>query len=645
MTYNRKNKIRRKSETRVLIVFFLGCFFWVLVVGRLFYLQVLKGNEFKEIAKKQHQICLKLESKRGAIYDRNYELLAFNLPTRSFFAVPEEIKDPDQVARKLAPLVQVSPQELKRRLKEKKKFVWLKRKVEEAESQKILSGNLPGIHFREETKRYYTHYPLGQDVLGVTDIDNRGLSGVEYYYNDFLSGKDGKAVFLRDALGNSFPVKEYPVTQPEPGHSLVLTLDSKLQSIVEEELKRAVQATAGEGGSAVFMNPKTGEILAMAHSSSEGGSFSIKNRVISDNFEPGSTFKIVTAAAALEQKVKRPEDKIWAEEGEFKVMGRIIHDIEKHQWLTFRECIIHSSNIGVAKIAMEVGKEEIYKYARNFGFGSKTGIDLPAEAKGFIPKPDGLSDYTLSIFAIGQGVSLTALQLLNAYSAVANEGTLMRPFLVKAILNEEGKVIKKFKPRKLRQAIRPATAQILIDFLKAVVDSGTANTVQLQGLSIAGKTGTAQIPKLDGGGYEEGQYLASFVGFFPAENPEMVGLLILENPKGRFHGSQTAGPAFRNITAKILSLQSRPFLTSKVSSKKAGSFSKERSYAAISPEGEADLLVPDVLGMTAREAASFFSAKNIPFKIKGSGVVKSLIPEPERRLTPGQFLIVQCEPR
>jgi cell division protein FtsI/penicillin-binding protein 2 len=645
MICNRKNKIRRKSEKRVFLVFFLGCFLWLLVVCRLFYLQVSKGNEFKKIAEKQHQICLKLESKRGAIYDRNYELLAFNLPTRSFFAVPEEIKDANYMAKKLAPLLKVTPEELKNRVKERKKFVWLKRKVEEAESQKILSEKLLGIHFREETKRYYTYYPLAQDVLGITDIDNRGLSGVEYYYDHLLSGTDGKAVFLRDALGNSFPVKEYPVTSPQPGYSLILTLDLKLQSIVEEELKGAIQATASGGGSAVFMNPKTGEILAMAYSSPEGGSSSIKNKVISDNFEPGSTFKIVTAAAALEEGVKRPEDKIWAEEGEFKVMGRTIHDIEEHQWLTFKECIVHSSNIGVAKIAMEVGKEGIYKYARNFGFGSETGIDLPAEAKGSIPKPEGLSDYTLSTFAIGQGVSLTSLQLLNAYSAVANGGTLMRPFLVKAILNEEGEVIKKFKPRRLRQAIRPATAQILVDFLKDVVNLGTGNTAQLQGLTIAGKTGTAQIPKPGGGGYEEGQYLASFVGFFPAENPEIVGLLILENPKGRFYGSQTAGPAFRNITAKILSLQSKPFFASPASSKEAHSFSQVNSYSSTLQEKEVALLIPDALGMTAREAALLFSAKNIPFKIKGSGVVKSLIPEAEGQLTPGQFLIVECEPR
>lgn len=645
MICNRKSKIRRKSERRVCLVILLGGFLWLLMVSRLFYLQVLKGDEFRRIAEKQHQICSKLESKRGAIYDRNYELLAFNLPTKSFFAMPEEIENRALVANKFARLCKLTAGQLRNKLNNKGKFVWLKREVEEAEAREIMSWKLPGIHFREETKRYYTHYPCAQDVLGVTDIDNRGLSGVEYYYDDLLSGRDGKAVFLRDALGNSFAVKEYPVNSPEPGHSLLLTLDLKLQSIVEEELKKAVQATESEEGLAVFMSPKTGEILAMAHSSPAGGSFSIKNKVISDNFEPGSTFKIVTAAAALEQGVKRPEDKIWAEEGEFKVMGRTIHDIEEHQWLTFKECVVHSSNIGIAKIAMEVGKEGIYKYARDFGFGSETGIDLPAEAKGFVPKPEKLSDYTLSTFAIGQGVSSTAMQLLNAYGAVANGGILMRPYLVKAILNEKGEILKNFKPRKIRQAIRPATAEILVDFLKDVVSFGTGKTVELDGLTIAGKTGTAQIPKLEGGGYERGEYLASFVGFFPAENPQLVGLLTLENPKGRFHGSQTAGPAFKNIAAKLVSLQNKPFLTGESSPNQTASFSQRNSYPVTAQNREGDLSIPDVLGMTAREAAILFSARNIRFKIRGSGVVTGLIAESQGSLTPDKLLIVKCEPR
>ncbi len=615
------------------------------MVSRLFYLQILMGNQLKQVAEKQHQICLKLESKRGAIYDRNYELLAFNLPTRSFFAVPDEIQNIDLVVRKFAPRVKDTPQKLKSRLGKKSKFVWLIREVEEEESQTILSWNLPGIHFREETKRYYPHYPLGQYVLGLTDVDNQGLSGIEYQYNDPLSGKDGKAVFLRDALGNSFPIKEYPITSPEPGQSLVLTLDLGVQSIVEEELKGVIQTTESDAGSAVFMNPKTGEILAMAYAPCQDHSVSIKNKVISDNFEPGSTFKIVTTAAALEEGIKRPEDKIWAEEGSFKIMGRTIHDIEEHEWLTFKECVVYSSNIGMAKVAMEVGKEKIYKYAKNLGFGSPTGIDLPGEGKGFIPPPEKLSDFTLSIFAIGQGVSLTAIQLLNAYSAVANAGTLMRPYMVKAILNEEGKVVKKFNPQQIRQALEPTTAQTLIDFLKDVVIQGTGVTAKLEGLSIAGKTGTAQVPKPAGGGYEKDRYLSSFVGFFPAENPQMVGILILDNPKGQHFGSQTAGPAFKNIAAKILSLQSKPFLMTQLPSEKTDSSSTKEILSFPLKGGKSQIFMPDVLGMTAREAATIFSAKNIPFKIKGSGVVKSLIAESRDGRSSSQLLIINCEPR
>jgi cell division protein FtsI/penicillin-binding protein 2 len=299
----------------------------------------------------------------------------------------------------------------------------------------------------------------------------------------------------------------------------------------------------------------------------------------------------------------------------------------------------------MAKIAMEVGKERVYKYARNFGFGSETGIDLPGEAKGFIPSPDKLSDFTLSIFAIGQGVSLTAIQLLNAYSAVANGGALMRPYMVKAILNEEGKVIRKFNQQKIRQVLEPTTAQTLIDFLKDVVDQGTGITVKLEGLNIAGKTGTAQVPKLGGGGYEKGRYLASFVGFFPAENPHLVGLLTLDNPKGKHYGSQTAGPAFKNIAAKILSQKSEPFMITQLSSEKIDSSFSGDILSFPGNEKDVQVSIPDVLGMTAREAATLFSAKNIPFKIKGSGVVKSLVAESRDEYTSSQLLIIHCEPR
>lgn len=471
---------------------------------------------------------------------------------------------------------------------------------------------------------------------------------MEYHYNEILSGEDGEGIFLRDAFGNSYFIEEYPLTPPISGESLVLTLDLNLQSILEEELKKAIKKTNSDEGTGILMNPKTGEILALAFSSNKKRvTFPVKNRAISDNFEPGSTFKIVACACALEEEIKRPEDKIYAEKGIFNIKGKILHDYKPYEWITFKEALVFSSNIGIAKVTLEIGKENLLEYVEKFGFGEKTGIDLPGESKGYLPSFSKLSDYTLSIFSIGQGVSLTAIQLVTAYAAVVNGGFLMKPYVVKAILDKDGKPEKKFGPTLRRRVISEKTSKILVDFLKEVVSHGTGMEVRIDGLSIGGKTGTAQKPDLLNGGYKDKEFIASFIGFFPADDPKIIGLVTLDNPKGKHFGGQTAGPAFKNIAYKIFSLQKTPFASSeKVIIEKAFEKDGEKDLSLnIKLSKEKFSKVPDVTGLTVREAVLILSDYDIDFRLSGSGVVANQQPEAGTLISSEEICVIKCEPK
>jgi cell division protein FtsI (penicillin-binding protein 3) len=660
--YSRRSRSSwtKLSRRRSVLIFALGIFVWFLILSRLFFIQVLKGAEYKRIALKQHQQHIKLEAKRGIIYDRNGKELVINLPVESFFAIPESVKNIDQVARVFS-LSNSSYSQIKKNLRTRKNFVWLKRKVEKEESQKIKKRKLEGIWALNETKRYHLYGDLAGEVLGFTDIDNKGLAGVEYQYDQHLKGKDGEGIFQRDGHRSSYQIAQYPLQKPEDGKSLVLTIDIELQSIVEEELKKGIELIQADGGSAIFMNPKTGEILTMVYCGKDDG-LPVRNRTISDNFEPGSTFKIITAAAALEGRILSPQDSIFGEKGEFKIGKRVIHDVKSYEWLTFKESVMYSSNIALSKIAMMVGKEKLYQYVCDFGIGKKTGIDLPGEAKGFIPSPEMWSDFVLSCVGFGQGISLTALQLVCAYSAIANDGILMKPFVVKAILDEKKDTLKSRSPTQIRRVVSERTAHLLVEFMKGVVSSGTGQRAKMEGLTIGGKTGTAQKAKPGGGGYEKDNYVASFVGFFPAEDPQMVGLITLDSPKKEHLGGVTAAPVFKNATQRIVSLTGESLLTgiakNTLSTATVGmqtGFIEEKLYqqnresfdlfSVSDPTIKEEVLIPDVRGMTAREAVRIFARQDIHFKLRGSGIVAKQIPEPNTRVNKNKLCIIECQPQ
>lgn len=648
----------RLSRGRSAAIFGLGSLLWLLILSRLFFIQVLKGAEYKNIALRQHQQHIVLQAKRGVIYDREGRELVINLPVESFFAIPESVKNVNQVVRAFRSSGH-GYGEIKKNLATRKNFVWLKRKVEQAESQKIKRKNLQGVWVINETKRYHLYGDLADEILGFTDIDNRGLAGIEYQYDQYLAGKNGKAIFQRDGQRNSYQIAEYPLEEPEDGKDLVLTIDIELQSVVEQELKNGIELAEADGGSAIFMDPSTGEILAMAYSG-PGDGLPVRNRTISDNFEPGSTLKIITAAAALEEGILSSEDSIFAEDGKFRVGRRIIHDIKRYKWLSFGESVMYSSNIALSKIAMMVGKDKLYQYICDFGLGQKTGIDLPGEANGFISPPRGWRDFVLCCVGFGQGISLTALQLACAYSAVANDGILMRPFVVKAVLDANGDTLERVAPVQVRRVVSDETADLLVNFMKGVVSFGTGQKAKMEGLDICGKTGTAQKAKPAGGGYEKDSYIASFIGFFPAQDPRMVGLITLDRPRKEHLGGLTAAPVFKNVAQRIVCLASESFPTVKpesdlsTASKQMQSDSIQekltrsglRSFDLFSePEPTDKVLVPDVRGLTAREAVKTLALRDLHFKLKGSGVVVKQIPEPNAQVRRNMICVIQCQPR
>jgi cell division protein FtsI (penicillin-binding protein 3) len=652
------------------VAFILGTVVWSLIMFRLFYYQVLKAPEYKKIATRQVQLHIKLEAKRGIIYDRRGNELAINLPAESFFAVPESVGNVELVTKTFFPARDPKALQIREDLTSRKKFVWLKRKVEKEEGDKLKEIKLEGVWAKYETKRYYLYTDLAKEVLGFVDIDNRGLGGVEYQYDRLLKGEEGEGIFQRDGHQNYYQTTEFPIQKPVDGKSLVLTLDVELQSIVEQELKQGIELTGADGGYAIFMHPRTGEILAMAYCGKDDG-LPVKNRAISDCFEPGSTFKLITAAAALENKLFAPEDKIFAENGKFKVGNKIIHDVHPNGWLTFKECVMYSSNIALGKIALRVGKERLYDCARKFGVGTKTGVDLPGEASGFIPSvKNRWADVALANIGFGQGVSLTALQIACAYSAVANGGILMKPYMVKAILDEKGDTLETFSPVQVRRVVSENTADLLVDFLKGVVTSGSGKRAKIEGLEIGGKTGTAQKAKPGGGGYEENSYLASFIGFFPADDPQMIGLITLDSPKSAHLGGSTAAPVFKNAAQRIVALTGENILTSVAKNVLSANKQKaplvlleqklkenEQKYLIQSgkqpvlslPVSDStirvDSQIPDVRGMTTREAIRILNQKDLKFVVRGSGVVVNQIFEADSGLvSDSSCMIIECRP-
>ena len=549
---NQKHDLRFSLVTLVL----LSCLFVFSV--KLFLIQVFNSTHLTGLAQKQHNYFVELEPVRGTIYDRNLRPLAFNVPVYSLFANPRLMSEEDKTKamEQLVPLLDLQPAFLQERLGRDKYFVWLKRKLSADIAGQIKKMKIKGVGFRRESKRYYPNGSLAAHIIGFAGTDNRGLEGLELSYNKYLKGREGEMQVLRDARQRQLQMGE-SFLPPRDGFHLVLTIDETIQYIAERALHKAYEKHDAKAASIIVMDVETGEILALANQptydldhAAQSNIENRTNRAISFVYEPGSVFKIITAAAALEEDIFIEEDKIYCEDGKYRIANHILTDHRPHGALTFRDVFGLSSNIGVAKIAQKIGPDNVYKYGRRFRFGVPTGIDLKGEVSGWLKDPSQWSKTTIGAIPIGYEITVTPLQLVCAISSIANEGVYMRPFVVKYVKDNHGQHIKSFEPQIVDRAVSSDTARRVKEILKGVVETGTGKRAQIKGVEVAGKTGTAR--KVIDGKYVRGKYYASFMGFAPADHPRLAIVVVFDQPHPSYFGGTVSAPVFQEVMSNAL---------------------------------------------------------------------------------------------
>ncbi|MDP3790592.1 MAG: penicillin-binding transpeptidase domain-containing protein [Candidatus Omnitrophota bacterium] len=529
----------------------------MLLIVRLFYLQAVRYPFFHKLANEEHAFSEKLQPKRGTIFDRNMRVLAVNLNRESVFANPRQIKDKNQAAKILASVLSLDKNVVAEKISRDKGFVWIKRKITTKEALDLKKCNLKGIDFVEESKRFYPNLQLACHVLGSVDIDNKGLEGLESLYNSYLKGEGGWLVSMQDAKKNLLKSYQEEFLAPRNGYNLVLTIDDVIQNIAERELFKMYDKYHAKGASIVVMDPKNGDILALAsypnfnlNNVSNRSTESLRNRAINDFFEPGSIFKIITASAALEENVVNFNDKFNCENGAWKIGKRVLHDHRPHGILTFKEVIEKSSNIGTVKVASLFGPKKMYEYMRLFGFYERTGIDLPGEVVGMNRPLAGWTPSSMYAIPMGQEVTSTTMQLARAMAVIADNGFLVKPRIVKKIIDEDGEVVKEFPIQVTRKVISPQVAAKVRGLLMGVIESGTGQKAKMEEFSAGGKTGTAQ--KVIGGLYSHDSFVASFIGFAPVSKPVLAVAVCVDEPRPVYYGGDVAAPVFKNVVDESL---------------------------------------------------------------------------------------------
>ena len=537
-------------------------------VGFLIFIQIFRSQYLSNLAQRQHEHSMVLEPRRGTIYDRNMKALAINLPVYSVYANARAMRqqhDQDQVVEKLSAILKIDPKQIRDKLDRDKYFVWIARKVPQDIYLQIKGLKLPGISFIKESKRFYPNQTLAAHLIGFAGMDNNGLDGLERDYDKYLKGQPGHAIILRDARSRELMFNKGYVA-PVDGFSVVLTIDETIQYLAERSLDRMYKKYNAKGASIIVMNPRTGEILAFANrptynleEASKSTPESRTDRAIVFTYEPGSVFKIVTTSGALQENVIKEGDMVNCEHGAYRVGNHILHDHEPLGTITFKQVIEQSSNIGTTKVAQRLGPQRVYNYAHHFRFGIRTGIDLPGEAKGILKPVRQWSKTSIGAVPIGQEVTVTPIQLMGAISAIANDGVYMRPFVVKYIKDAHGQIIYQHNPQILDKVISKVTAKRVKAILKGVVDEGTGVKAAIPGVTVAGKTGTAQ--KVVSGVYSHSHFYATFAGFAPVDNPRLACVVVFDDPHPVYYGGSVSAPVFAEVVGdslKYLNTQQQP---------------------------------------------------------------------------------------
>ena len=615
------------------LIFFLVLF--IALFSRAFQLQVLSGEKLKNLAQRQHTATLQLQPERGMIYDRNGEKLAVSVLADSVCADPTRIADPVRASQQIAGILNLDKQVVMKKILEPKNFCWLARRISPDQAANVDNAEIEGIFLVKEPKRFYPNGQLAAHLLGFAGADANGLEGLENKYDDILKSKPEKMAWARDAKGKKIFLRvANDEAKKDESVNLVLTIDSRIQYLVETHLKEAVLSKGAKGGIAIVMDPKTGEILAMANEAGFNPNNingltpeKWRNRAITDYFDPGSTFKPFLVAGALEEKTIRESEKFYCEDGNYTVANRVIHEAnrKRHEQLSVRDILKYSSNIGAVKIAQKLGKEKFYQYIDNFGFGTKTGIDLPGESPGLVRPVRNWTTVDAATIAFGQGVSVTAIQMISAMSAIANGGVLMKPYILRSVTDKNNIPIKMYNPTVVRKVVSAETAKRLTNILTEVVGSadGTGKNANIVNVAVAGKTGTSQKFDFSRGVYSSEKVRTSFMGFFPADSPQVAILVILDEPQRDKWGGVAAAPVFKSIGEQILNcfktnIRETPIFE-QGKPNKVQLISAQETIFARSVDNNDESAVPDFHGLTIRDAMKKAKARSIELKVSGNG--------------------------
>jgi len=655
------------NNQRVLLIILFAFISFLILVIKLVDIQIVKSEELRYYAERQQTSVEKIRAERGLIYDRNNSLLVYNRDDVSFFADMRmtSASDKIKIAQKFSSVFGKSRTHYLNLMKVKGKNVCLEKKVSGEKAILLKNFRMASVFSVDDPTRVYYYKDLASHILGYVNSNYCGVNGIAKTFNDVLCGEDGAMIVERDAIGDMITVEEEQTKPAVPGMNVYLTIDKTYQSILEDELSAGVREYEAASGVGIIMNPSTGEILALANSQDydpnnywDYSDDQRRNRAVTDTYEPGSTFKSFTVASLIDQNLCKENELVFVENGKYKFRSVYIRDTHEHAYLTVKGVVEQSSNIGISKLVQRIDDKSFYKYARGFGFGNYTSVSLPGEVKGTLKKPDEWGTLTKTFMSFGYEVAVTPLQLISAYCALVNGGLLYEPKILLREVSRDGKTLITNPPREVRRIISESTSLRMRKMLVGVVEKGTGKNARIEGVSIGGKTGTAQ--RLIDGNYSSENYNSSFIGFFPADNPKIVCLVLLNSPKVGRYGGLAAAPVFRKVAQKII--ERNPDILNPADEQK---INNDLKVAATEHKADDNVvytnasyhdpdpalisvclekkIMPDLSNYHLKDAITILSKLGIRYKMNGTGMVVSQSLSPGTRITKGQVCSLECK--
>lgn len=653
------------NNKRLLTIVISVFLFFLLIAGRLFHIQIIRSDDLKYYAQRQQNNVEKVKADRGCIYDRDGNMLVYNKNDISFSVEIKMLKEKDKkkLTKKFAEVFNKSESYYLNLLNTNAKKVCLEKKAPREKALLLKEFKVEGLYSEEDRTRVYEYGSLASHLLGYVGGDYTGQDGIEKTFEKYLCGEDGSRLIHKNAIGEMITVEEEETKQAHPGNNVLLTIDKSYQIILEEELKNGLTQFGGTSATGILMDPYTGEVLALSNKDDFNPNFYWKsndttrrNKAVTDLYEPGSTFKCISIAALLDMNLCRPDEQVFTENGAFKFKNVTIRDAHKGGWTTVKGVIEQSSNIGMAKLIQRIKNVDFYKYTRGFGFGNVTSVKLPAENKGSLKNPAVWNDVIKATLSYGYAVMVTPLQMVTAYAALINGGNLFEPQLIKKMTRKDGSTVYENQPKLVRRVITNKTSDIIRDFLVGAVEHGTGATAKVEGLRIGGKTGTSQ--QYIAGNYSKQHYNTSFVGYFPADNPKVVGIILVSAPVNGKFGGTVAAPIFKNVAKRIYNQEGKSFQNKPNENQNTSPDSKiQVSYASNVTRTEnksaenifndkniyAKHIMPNLSKISGRDAILVLTRLGIQYKVKGAGKVISQSIAPGEKISGRSFCEVNCE--